>query len=140
MKVFIDANVIIATLNREYPLFTWSSRVMSLQGKNNIKLFTSPFCLAIAFYFSSKKSGEILAKKKIELLCQNIHITSMDEKTTNQAIANPQVHDFEDGLEYYSALQENCNFIVTENPEDFYFSEIEVLSCEEFLKRLSHDK
>jgi predicted nucleic acid-binding protein len=136
MKVFIDANVIIATLNREYPLFTWSSRVMSLQGKNNIRLFTSPLCLSIAFYFSSKKNGEILAKKKIEQLCLNINISSMDEKTTNQAITNPQVHDFEDGLEYYSALQENCNFIVTENIEDFYFSEIEVISCEEFLKRL----
>ena len=136
MKVFIDANVIIATLNREYPLFTWSSRVMSLQPKNNISLFTSPLCLAIAFYFSSKKSGEKMAKKKIELLCQNIRITTIDEKITNHAITNPKVHDFEDGLEYYSALNQNCDLIVTENLEDFYFSEIEVLSCEEFLKRL----
>jgi predicted nucleic acid-binding protein len=136
MKVFIDANVIIATLNREYPLFTWSSRVMSLQPKNNISLFTSPLCLAIAFYFSSKKSGEKMAKKKIELLCQNIQITTIDEKITNHAITNPKVHDFEDGLEYYSALNQNCDLIVTENLEDFYFSKIEVLSCEEFLKRL----
>jgi predicted nucleic acid-binding protein len=140
MKVFIDANVIIATLNKEYPLFTWSSRVLSLQPKNNLKLFTSPLCLAIAFYFSTKKNGEKMAKKKIELLCHHIHFTSIDEKTANQAIANPQVHDFEDGLEYYSALHENCSFIVTENPEDFYFSEIEVLRCEEFLKRLRHVK
>lgn len=140
MKVFIDANVIIAVLNKEYPLFTWASRVLSLQGKNNITLFTSPLCLAIAFYFSGKKSGEKLAKKKIELLCQNIHITRIDEKTTNEAITNPQVHDFEDGLEYYSAVQENCNFIITENPGDFYFSEMEVIRCEEFLKRLNHEK
>ena len=140
MNVFIDANVIIATLNREYPLFTWSSRVMSLQGMNNIRLFTSPLCLAIAFYFSCKKSGEKVAKKKIQLLCHNIHITKIDEKTTNQAIENPQVHDFEDGLEYYSALQENCNLIVTENIEDFYFSKIEVLNCEELLRRFSHEK
>jgi predicted nucleic acid-binding protein len=140
MKIFIDANVIIAVLNREYPLFTWASRVLSLQGKNNITLFTSPLCLAIAFYFSGKKSGEKLAKKKIELFCRNMPITTIDEKITTQAISNPQVHDFEDGLEYYSAVQENCNFIVTENPEDFYFSEIEVIRCEEFLKRLRHDK
>jgi predicted nucleic acid-binding protein len=140
MKVFIDANIIIATLNKEYPLFTWASRVLSLQGKNNITLFTSPLCLAIAFYFSGKKSGEKMAKKKIELLCRNMQITTIDEKITTQAIANPQVHDFEDGLEYYSAVQENCNFIVTENVEDFYFSEIEVVRCEEFLKRLRHDK
>jgi hypothetical protein len=69
-----------------------------------------------------------------------MQITTIDEKITTQAISNPQVHDFEDGLEYYSAVQENCNFIVTENVEDFYFSEIEVVRCEEFLKRLRHDK
>jgi len=136
MRVFIDANVIIAVLNKEYPLFTWASRVLSLQGKNNITLFTSPLCLAIAFYFSGKKSGEKPAKKKIEQLCRNMQITTIDEKITAQAISNPQVHDFEDGLEYYSAFNQNCDFIVTENLEDFYFSEIEVLSCEEFLNRL----
>jgi predicted nucleic acid-binding protein len=136
MRVFIDANILIATLNKEYPLFTWSSRLLSLRVNNNIQLFTSPLCLAIAFYFSSKKSGEALAKNKIELLCQHIGITLIDEKITRQAINNAKVHDFEDGMEYYSALNQKCDHIITENKEDFYFSEIKVLGCEEFLKSL----
>jgi predicted nucleic acid-binding protein len=136
MRVFIDANVLISTLNREYPLFTWSARVKSLHGKQNIRLFTSPLCLAIAFYFSGQKDGEIIAKKKLELLCQHIEITTMDGKITIRAIQNPNIHDFEDGLEYYSALQNQCNLIITENNEDFYFSEIETLNCQEFLQRL----
>lgn len=136
MKVFIDANILIATLNKEYPLFTWSSRLLSLHGSNNIQLFTSPLCLAIAFYFSGKKNGEALAKKKIDLLCQHIGITLIDENITRQAITNPKVHDFEDGMEYYSALNQKCDHIITENREDFYFSEIKVLGCEEFLKSL----
>lgn len=136
MRVFIDANILIATLNKEYPLFTWSSRLLSLHGNNNIQLFTSPLCLAIAFYFSGKKNGEALAKKKIDLLCQHIGITLIDEKTTKQALNNPQVHNFEDGMEYYSALNQKCGYIITENKEDFYFGEISVLGCEEFLKSL----
>jgi len=64
MRRFIDANILFATLNKEYPLFTWSSRLLSLQGKHNIELFTSPLCLAIAFYFSGKKSGEKRQEKK----------------------------------------------------------------------------
>ncbi len=134
MKIFVDANIIVATLNKEYPLFTWSSRILSLQDKYNIKLYTSPLCLAIAFYFASKKSGKKVAGKKIELLCKNIRITSMDESITFQAINNPEVNDFEDGLEYYSAVSQNCQCIITENPEDFYFSKIEIFRCEEFLK------
>jgi predicted nucleic acid-binding protein len=136
MKVFIDANILIATLNKEYPLFTWSSRLLSLHGNHSIQLFTSPLCLAISFYFASKKSGEKQAKQKIDLLCQHIGITLIDENITRHAITNPKVHDFEDGMEYYSALNQKCDHIITENKEDFYFSEIKVLGCEEFLKSL----
>lgn len=136
MKVFVDANLLIATLNKEYPLFTWSARLLSLHGKNNIQLCTSPPCLAIAYYFSSKKSGQVLAKTKIDLLCQNIGVTTVNDEITKKALSNSKVHDFEDGLEYYSALHAHCDFIITENQKDFYFSEIEILGCEEFLKRL----
>ncbi len=138
MKVFVDANILVATLNKEYPLFTWSARLLSLQGKQNIQLFTSPLCLAIAFYFAGKKSGDELAKKKISLLCKNIGITTMNEEITKKAAENPKVHDFEDGLEYYSALQSKCDYIITENAQDFYFSEIEIKGCEEFIKGLSN--
>jgi predicted nucleic acid-binding protein len=139
MKVFVDANILIAVLNKEYPLFSSAARILSLHSKRNIRIFSSPLCLAIAFYFSSKKSGDAVAKKKIEILCRNINITTINEKLSRQAIQNAKVHDFEDGLEYYSAMHESCNFIVTENPEDFYFSEIPVINCEHFLFELIKD-
>ena len=140
MRLFVDANILVATLNREYPLFTWSSRLLSLQGKQHITLFTSPLCLAIAFYFSSKKSGEKVAKEKIGLLLNHIGITAIDEEITVQAIKNRQIDDFEVGMEYYSALHHKCDCIITENQKDFYFSDIEVIGCEEFLLRLSNNK
>jgi len=136
MRLFVDANILVATLNKEYPLFTWSSRLLSLQGKHGIALFTSPLCLAIAFYFSSKKSGEKIAREKIETLLQHIGITSVDESITSQAIKNKLIHDFEDGLEYYSAIRHKCDCIITENQKDFYFSELEVMGCEAFLQKL----
>ncbi|HPE78005.1 MAG TPA: PIN domain-containing protein [Draconibacterium sp.] len=136
MRVFVDANIIVATLNREYPLFNWSARVLSLHGTHNIQLYTSPLCLAIAFYFASKKSGEGIAKKKIDLLCQNIGITTINQEITEKTVKNRKIKDFEDGLQYYSALNQKCDFIITEDQHDFYFSEIEVLGCEVFLKQL----
>lgn len=137
MKVFVDANILVATLNREYPLFNWSARVLSLHGTHNIQLFTSPLCLAIAFYFATKKSGETTARNKIEILCRNIGITTVNQEITEKTIKNQKIKDFEDGLQYYSAINQKCDIIVSEDQYDFYFSEIEVLSCEVFLKRLS---
>jgi predicted nucleic acid-binding protein len=133
MKIFLDANVLVSVLNKEYPLYQYSARILSLTEKSNYQVFTSPLCLAIAWYFSTKKSGKVLARKKIDLLLQNIHITGVNDEIVRQAVQNPQVHDFEDGMEYYSALASECNIIITENRDDFYFSEIDVLDCESFL-------
>lgn len=140
MRLFVDANVLVATLNREYPLFTWSSRLMSLQGTENIRLFTSPLSLSIAFYFAGKKSSEKVAREKMELLLRHIGVTSMDEETTLQAIKNQRVHDFEYGMEYYAAIRHQCDYIITENQKDFYFSDIPVAGCEEFLKNFNQIK
>lgn len=135
MKVFLDANVLVAVLNKEYPLFSYASRILSLTEKKNFQLFTSPICLAIAFYFAEKKSGAALAGKKIALLVTNIHIAPSNKDAVFKTISNRKIIDFEDGLEYYSALESGCQTIITEDKGDFYFSEIEVLSCREFMEK-----
>lgn len=132
MKIFLDANVLVSVLNKEYPVFTYSSRVVSLPNKL-ITLYTSPICLAIAFYFSEKKSGTEKANKKITLLASKINITETGKKVVNATVNNRFIHNFEDGLEYYSAKQAGCTHIITEDKDDFYFSELEVVTSSEFL-------
>ena len=55
MKIFLDANILVSVLNKEYPLFTYSARVLSLMDHPKFEVYTSPICLAIAFYFAEKK-------------------------------------------------------------------------------------
>lgn len=135
MKVFIDVNVLISVLNKEYPLYSFSARILSLADKvNRFQLYTSPLCLAIAFYYSEKKSGQTMAREKIDILARKLKITTMDEATVRSTGWDKKVHDFEDGLEYYSAVESGCTCIITENQDDFYFSEIEVLDSRSFLE------
>jgi predicted nucleic acid-binding protein len=135
MKIFLDANVLVSVLNREYPVYTYSSRVLSLIDHPKFQLFTSPTCLAIAFYFAEKKSGTKLAKKKIQLLASKINITPTDKNIVLNVFKNNSIDDFEDGLEYYAALGVKCRCIVTEDMNDFHFSSIEVLNTESFLSK-----
>ena len=135
MKIFLDANILISVLNKEYPLFTYSSRVMSLMDNPKFEVYTSPICLAIAFYFAEKKSGTIKAKLKMEMLCTKIDIAPADKSSVVKTIQNKSIQDFEDGLEYYSAEAAACKCIVTEDRNDFFFSDIEVLDSQSFLKK-----
>src|SRR5690606_9161914 len=132
MNVFLDANILVSVLNKELPLFSFTSRILSLDPKR-FKLFTSPICLAIAFYFSEKKSGAKVAKTKIQLLVQHIEIAEANKNGVLLAAQNKSIDDFEDGLEYYAALHAGCSCIITEDVNDFYFSEVEVLNAEDFL-------
>lgn len=134
MNIFLDANILVSVLNKEYPLFSYSSRILSLNVQK-FMLYSSPICLAIAFYFAEKKSGADMAKSKIQLLVSKINIAEANKKGVLMAAQNKAVLDFEDGLEYYAALHAGCTCIVTEDTDDFYFSEIEVLNAERFLEK-----
>jgi len=133
MKIFLDANVLVSVLNKEYPVYSHAARILSLPLHSKFKVFTSPICLAIAFYYSEKKNGTETAREKINFLCKNINITDVGSAEIINTISNKKIHDFEDGLEYYSALSAGCKCVVTEDTGDFYFSEIEVLRSRDFL-------
>lgn len=134
MRVFLDANVLVSVLNKEYPLFPNSSRILSLADKPGFELYTSPICLAIAFYFSEKKSGTAMAKKKLEIISTKLKSTLVDQETVRLTASDERVNDFEDGLEYYSALNSACELIITEDKNGFYFSKIPVMNCERFMQ------
>jgi predicted nucleic acid-binding protein len=138
MRVFLDATVLISVLNKEYPLFSFTSRIVSLADRPGYTLYTSPVCLAIAFYFAEKKFKSVIAKKKVGILCSHIKIAATDKTTVEQTLQNPAISDFEDGLEYYSAVDSKCDCIITEDIDDFYFSKIEVLSSEHFFEKYLH--
>jgi len=138
MRIFLDANILVTVLCNEYPQFTYCSRVLSLCDNQKFDVYTSPICLAIAFYFTEKKNGTDLALKKMKLLCDKLKVAAVDEAAVKKTTANRLIHDFEDGLQYYAAVDARCKCIITQDKDDFYFSLIEVLNPEEFL--LKHVK
>lgn len=135
MKIFIDANILVAVLNKEYPVYPYAARLLSLNGYKKMSVVTSSICLAIAFYFAEKKHGYQLAKSKIHLLVQNMEIADCGSREVKSAVADKRVNDFEDGLEYYAALHSKCGCIVSEDSDGFYFSDIEAMNAESFLKK-----
>jgi predicted nucleic acid-binding protein len=134
MRLFLDSNILVSVLNKEYPLYSYSSRIVSLADHKGFEVFTSPLCLTIAFYFAEKKNKKT-ARQKVALLGQHLSIAGITETTVRKVTKNVSIHDFEDGLEYYAALENKCTCIITEDTKDFYFSEIEVINGESFFNK-----
>ena len=67
------------------------------------------------------------------MLVEYISITQISEGAVERALANPKINDIEDGFQYYAADGAGCSCIVTENARDYYFSNKEIISSEQFL-------
>lgn len=75
------------------------------------------------------------AKQKIEILCRHIEIADANRTSVQKTLLNKAITDFEDGLEYYAAIESKCKCIITEDKDDFYFSKIEVLGSQQFFEK-----
>lgn len=137
MKVFLDANILIAIIRREEKRAMASARVLSLALNPRYRIFTTAHSIGTCFYFAGKKHGDEWAKRQLSVLCEKLFIAPCDEKETKLALKTRSVHDLEEGLQYFAALHSNCDALITYNTEDFYFSNIPVYQPDDFLLHLT---
>ena len=74
----------------------------------------------------------------IDLLCQICDVAAVDAAVVQQALVS-SFTDFEDALQYFSALDSNADVIVTRNESDFEHSEIPVYNPSQFLALMEEE-
>lgn len=59
----------------------------------------------------------------------------LNDKIIELALNDTSFKDFEDGIQYYTALESQCDSIITRNLKDFRNSAIPVFSPKEYLSK-----
>ena len=134
MKVFLDTNIVIDLLDKLEPFYIDAVKLFTLAYQKKITLFVSPMTYATASYLL-RKHGKEGMRKLLNNFRQLSQITTADERVVDAALAS-SFDDYEDALQYYSALTRNVDVIVTRNKKDFTSASIPVLSPAELLKQL----
>jgi len=134
-KIFIDTDVFLDTvLNRE-PHADYSNRIISLCEQNEIQGFTSSLVIANIYYILNKLSSHKKALQAINKIRSIIRILSFTDKEIGESIS-ADFQDFEDGVQYFIAINNKVNRIITRNVKDFKKASIGVLTPKEFLQSL----
>ena len=133
-RVFVDANIVIDLLCERYPWFPKVLRIFSMGDLGQIELFCSSLSLGTASYImeTHKMSTQDIFDS-IDLLCQMCTPTIVDASVVRCALASGYT-DFEDALQYCSALTVDVDCIITRNKKDFLASEIPIYELDEFLE------
>lgn len=136
-KLFIDTNIVLDLLAKREPFYESSAKLFSLADRNEIQLTVSSLTFANTNYVLSKLKSASEAKEILRKFKLLVQIVSLSEKIVDLALNDSAFKDFEDGLQYYSAIESNQDIIITRNQKDFKFSLLSIMSAEEFLSSLS---
>lgn len=134
-RVFLDTNIVIDLLAQRMPFYTEAARLFSLADKNEIRLSISALCLADTNYILSGHlpPAEVrIILRKFKVL---VNVLPLDDKIADLAL-NSDFHDFEDAIQYYTAISNEQELIITRNQPDFKESKVPVMTAGEFLASL----
>lgn len=136
MKVFLDTNILLdALVERSEPMFLKNAETILALGENGvIDLYMSVLSIPTIAYVLKNMTSE--RKKSIIRDMTSIvePLPSYPEHVRN--MLEQQMTDIEDALQVQSALEGQCDIIVTRNLQDFRDSAIPSISPDDFLARI----
>lgn len=135
MKILIDTNVIMDVLVKREPFYADSARVWTLIREKFIAGYLSAISINNLYYIVNKLQGQKIAESFVDQVLEDFEIVNLTKSILKQA-RTIQKKDFEDLIQYFSALHEGCDYLVTRNRKDFPSIGIKIISPRELLRRL----
>ncbi len=133
-KIFVDTNIVIDLLSRREPFYEESAELFSLADKKIVDLSISSLTIANTGYILSrqidfKKTKEVL--RKLRLL---VNVFPFNDKIIDLALNDDLFKDFEDSIQYFTAIENDQDLIITRNLKDFKQSKLPVMTARQFLE------
>ncbi len=131
-RVFLDTNIVLDLLAQRMPFYSEAARLFSLADKKEIILSISALCLADSNYILSRHLPSAEVRPILRKFKVLVNVLPLDDKITDLAL-NSDFHDFEDAIQYYTAIVNEQDLIITRNQADFKESKLPVMNAGEFL-------
>ena len=131
-KIFLDTNIVLDVILNRTGHVENALKIISLVDLHKYEGWISSLSCSNVYYITARHFNKITAMKKLEHFRVKIRISSVYEETIDLALSS-DFNDFEDAIQYYSALSVKCDCIITRNIKDYKISEIPVYTPEEFI-------
>jgi predicted nucleic acid-binding protein len=134
-KVFVDSDIVLDLLSGRQPHYNYAAELFSLADENSIKLYVSSLTFANVNYILSKQLSAGQARKMLLKLKTLINVLSVNDKIIELALAS-DFSDFEDAIQYNTAIENGITTLLTRNLKDFKKADITILTAQQFLKAI----
>ena len=134
-KIFVHTDIILDLLSGRQPHHDFAAQVFSLADEGEVKLFVSSLSFANVNYILSReyKGGQV--RKKLLNFKTLVSVLPVNEKMIELALAS-EFKDFEDAIQYYTAIENDIATLLTRNVKDFRKADISVMTAEQYVKSM----
>lgn len=140
IKLLIDTNIVIDLLAQREPFYKSAAQLFSLADKQKIVLSISALSIANTNYILSRLKSIQEAREILRRFRILTKVLPLNDKIIDLALNDNKFKDFEDGLQYYTAIENEQDVIITRDLRDFKESKISVMTADEFLISLEQRK
>lgn len=133
-SVFVDTNIVIDLLQKREEFYQEAQELFTLADRKKVKLYISALTFANTYYILSRFYSSDEAKKILSKFKVLVEVLPTTDKIIELALAS-DFKDFEDAIQFYTALENNSEAIITRNKKDFKNNLIPVFTAKEFLKK-----
>jgi predicted nucleic acid-binding protein len=135
-KLFVDTNIVIDLLSRREPVFEEAAELFSLADKKQIELSVSSLTIANTSYALLRQMDSNKAKSVLRKLRLILKVLPLDDKIIGLALNDETFSDFEDGLQYFTAVEYEQELIITRNLRDFKNSKLPAMTAKQFIETI----
>jgi len=132
-RILLDSDVILDLLLERKAFCEDAITLILACEQKQLHGFMTPVSISNVYYIFRQNASHVKVIEQLQLLLKIISILNMDQRQVLAAL-DSKFNDFEDALQYYSALNSNkIDAIITRNVKDFKKSALPVFSPAEFL-------
>ncbi len=117
MKIFLDTNVILDVLTKREPFYINSAKILTFVNEKIVSGYISAITVNNIYYILRKLKDKDTAKNFITEILESFEIIPLTKDILTQA-NKISTRDFEDGIQFFSALGCGCDFL-TRNDKDY---------------------
>ncbi len=132
-NLFIDTNIVIDLLAKREPFYEAAAKLFSLADRGKVKLCVSALTFANTNYVLSKMNNSIISREILTKFKVLVVVVELNDKIVELSLNDRSFSDFEDGLQHYSALENEADIIITRNLKDFKNSKIPAMTAQSYL-------
>ncbi|HET6991955.1 MAG TPA: PIN domain-containing protein [Bacteroidia bacterium] len=132
-KVFVDTDITLDLLAARVPHYSAAASLFSLADNGEMRIFVSSLSFSNVNYILGRQYSTEQVRKRLLKFKTLVSVLPVGDKTIELALSS-DFRDFEDGLQYFTAIEAGLKTILTRNLKDYKTAAISVMSAENYLK------